>query len=129
MKNKKGVRKTIEDKQDYDVQNDTLFIYMEDYDYKKSIRMDKDFILDLDKNFDPVALEILHASKVFNINNKFHLTRPMEIDINIDIDENTITIEGTFIIQIRQREEPKPVKAEAANLLNLPVQDMRFATA
>ncbi len=129
MVSKENVRKTFLMDQDYDAQNDTLFLYIDDdYDYKKSVRMNKDVILDLDQKDLPVALEILHASKVFNVN-KFFLTQPVGIDMQIEVEKDIITLEATFLVQIRQKEEPKPVKAQAANRLNLPVQDLHFATA
>lgn len=129
MVSKENVRKTFLMDQDYDAQNDTLFWYIaDDYDYKKSIRMNKDVILDMDQKNVPVALEILHASKVFNVN-KFSLTQPVGIDMQIKVEKDVITLEATFLVQIRQKAELKPVRAHAANRLNLPVQDLHFATA
>lgn len=130
MKIKDSDRKELGMKQDYDVATDTLFFYqVEDYDYKKSVRMNKNVILDLDQNKEPVAFEILHASQYFGLKNKFPLTQNVTVDLNIDIDEESITMEGLFIFLIRQKEEPKTVKTVADNLLNLPSQDMHLATA
>ena len=127
MNNKQNI---IRMKQDYDMQTDSLFFYRtDDYDYKKSVRMDDDVILDLGKYDEPVAFEILHASKLFGLNNKYPLTQQIKLNIGIAINEDTIIMEGNFILNIRQKKEPKLVKAETENLLNLPVQDLRFATA
>jgi uncharacterized protein YuzE len=130
MKVKDSDRKELGMEQDYDVVNDTLFFYqVEDYDYKKSIRMSKNVILDLDQNDEPVAFEILHASKYFKLQNKHPLTQLIKIELDIDIDEKSIVMEGKFTLRIRHKKEPKLVKAVTDNLLNLPSQDMHLATA
>ena len=130
MIEEKNVRQYLKMKQDYDVQTDALFFFVPgDYDYKKTVRMSEDLLLDLDQNEVPVAIEILHASKVFGINSKYPLTQPIGIVINIDIAEDLITLEAHFKIIIRQKTELRPVKAEINNLFNLPKLDMHIATA
>lgn len=130
MKIKDSDRKHLGMERDYDVVTDTLFFFqVADYDYKKSVRMSKNVILDLDKNDEPVAFEILHASKYFGLKSKFPLTQHVKLDLDIDIDEKSIVMEGRFIFLTRHMKEPKTVKAVADNLLNLPSQDMHLATA
>ncbi len=54
--------------QDYDYQSDSLLLHItEDYEYKKSVRLEEDIILDFDKNDVPVALELLNASKTLHV--------------------------------------------------------------
>lgn len=127
---KKDFKKTISVDQDYDVQNDTLFLYsLNDYDYKNSVRMSEDIILDFDQENVPVAIEILHASKVFGVN-KYSLTQPITLDMNVDVGKSFIMLEAIFTIKVRQKKEPKPVKAEAPNKSNIPVlEGVHFATA
>ena len=51
----------------YDDIYDILFFrVIKDYNYKESIELNAETILDLDENNIPVALEILNASEVFN---------------------------------------------------------------
>jgi uncharacterized protein YuzE len=46
-----NTKKSFKTNHDYDVENDSLFIYItEDYIYDKSLRLDKDVILDFDEN-------------------------------------------------------------------------------
>lgn len=75
------------------------------------------------------AIEILHASKVFGVN-KYSLTQPITLDMNVDVGKSFIMLEAIFTIQVRQKKEPKPVKAEAPNKSNIPVlEGVHFATA
>ncbi len=51
---------------DYDYQSDILYLHKElGYQYKESVEMGDNIILDLDIKDIPVAVEILDASKVF----------------------------------------------------------------
>lgn len=60
-----NTKKSFKTNHDYDVENDSLFIYItDDYVYDKSLRLDKDVILDFDENKVPVALELLHVQVI-----------------------------------------------------------------
>lgn len=123
------IKKKFVMKQDYDVQNDSLFLYVaDDYNYKESIEMDENTILDFDENYVPVALEILKALEFFNVN-KFSLTRPIGLDMIIEIDEKSITMKASFLIQIRQRTTEKPINIKTPNDISLPLQETHFAMA
>lgn len=130
MAPKEEYAKRITVNQDYDIENDTLFFYaIEDYEYKKSVRMDEKVILDFDKNNVPMAMEILHASKLFGVKPIF-LTRTIDVDINIDVEETYIKLEATFVIQVWRQKEPKDVKVQAPNESNIPIlEGMRLASA
>lgn len=112
---------------DYDVQNDSLYLYItNDYTYKRSLRLDEDIILDFDKNNTPVSLEILHASKIFNVN-KFDLTKPMALNMEITIGEDFIHIKADVTLKINNKLVPLDLDITGENNINLPSQETHFA--
>jgi uncharacterized protein YuzE len=114
---------------DYDYQNDSLFLYItDDYNYKQSLRLDEDIILDFDQNMVPVAMEVLHTSKRFDVD-KIHLRNPIGLDMNIEIGEDYIHIKAAFTITIRNKATPLKFNAEGENSINLPSQETHFAAA
>lgn len=127
MHNEKGVRKTFIMERDYDAQNDSLFLHVTDkYSYRRSLRLEGDIILDFDENNVPVALEILHASKRFNVD-KFDLKQPLDIKMYIGIGEETILIKALF--RIGHEPSKLKLKAECENSINLPSQETHFSSA
>lgn len=59
MYNEQATNKEFELNHDYDLEGDSLFLFVtDDYAYKRSLRLDDDIILDFDENNTPVALEI-----------------------------------------------------------------------
>jgi len=53
---------------DYDVQSDILYIHKTlKYIYKESVEIGDKLILDFSEDNDPVALEIIDASKFFDV--------------------------------------------------------------
>jgi len=122
-------KKSFKMNHDYDVQNDSLFMYItDDYIYDKSLRLDKDVILDFDENKVPVALEILHASKLFNIN-RFDLRNPMGLDMEIIIGDDCIRIKADFTILVRNKPTPLDLDIEGENSINIPSQEAHFDKA
>lgn len=114
---------------DYDYQNDSLFLYItDDYEYKQSLRLDKDIILDFDQNMVPVAMEVLHASRRFNID-KIYLKNPIGLNMNIEIIADCIHIQAEFTITIRNKATSLEFTAEGENSINLPSQETHFAAA
>ncbi len=74
-------------KYDYDCNNDSLFLYGEGrYYYDFSEELDNGIIIDFDKNQNPVAFEILDASKKFNVS-KDSFQKPIFFNIEINMDE------------------------------------------
>lgn len=114
---------------DYDFQNDSLFMYITDeYEYKESIELGNNIILDFDKNDVPVAIEILDAAKVLNVE-KFSLNNLKGLIMEISIEEDTITIKAEFKVVLHQMELDAPISLEVPNDLDLPQMQTEFALA
>lgn len=123
MEQKKSFRMT----KDYDTQNDSLFMYITDeYDYKESVELGENVILDFDENDVPVAIEFLDATKFLNIS-KFSLEHLVNLDMDIRIDADFISIYAVFKVLFHQKEVSAPVKLEVPNDLNFPHMKSEFA--
>lgn len=115
--------------QDYDYQSDSLILHItEDYEYKKSVRLEEDIILDFDKNDVPVALELLNASKTLNVK-KSSLIQPVSLKMNIGVAEDIIKLDATFSFLIHQKKIPKSLNWQTCNDVNLTANEASFATA
>lgn len=124
-----NTKKSFKTNHDYDVENDLLFIYIiDDYIYDKSLRLDKDVILDFDENKVPVALEILHTSKLFKVN-RFDLRNPMGLDMEIIIGDDCIRIKADFTVLVRNKPTPLDLDIEGENSINIPSQEAHFDKA
>jgi uncharacterized protein YuzE len=55
----------------------------DDYEYKESVELDERIILDFDKNDISVALEILDASKIFDVPDKQYLSNKESVNMSI----------------------------------------------
>ncbi|WP_233564774.1 DUF2283 domain-containing protein [Methanohalophilus sp. RSK] len=83
---------------DYDWLNDSMYIYPQDRKYKSSLMLD-DIILDVDENNKFVGIEILDASKKFNIS-KCEMREPVELNVNFETGEEgtlTLNLKMTFV--------------------------------
>lgn len=126
---KRNQKKQFTMKQDYDYLTDSLFLYSdEEYRYKKSVRITDDLILDFDQDDVPVALELLNASKILHVK-KSSLNEPVGLDMQIRVGEDTIKLEGIFLISIHKNEIPKSLNKETPNRTNLTASGAHFATA
>lgn len=124
---KNSVNERVRMDYDYDYQNDSLFLYVnEDYEYKKSLRLDEDLILDFDKDNVPVALEILHASKRFRTD-RSKLKNPIALKMDIEIGEKSIQIKADFKIIIRNKDTSLILNAEGENSINVPSIATQFS--
>ncbi len=129
MINKQKFKRSFEMEQDYDYRGDSLFLYVgEDYNHKKSIRFTDDIILDFDDNDVPVALELLNASKILNVE-KSALKQPMGLDIHIYVGEDVIKLEANFLVSIHKKQVQLPLVEEIANKTNLVTNEAHFARA
>lgn len=112
---------------DYDMQNDSLFMYItEDYNYKESVELGDIVILDFDENNIPVAIEILNVAKLLNVQ-KFSLKHLVNVKMAITIDDESIIIDAEFKVLVHQKEVPAPIKLELPNELNFPQMQSEFA--
>lgn len=127
MLDKSKITKQFNMEQDYDYIADSLLFYInEDYKYKRSVRLTDDVILDFDEKDVPVALELLNASKIFNVN-KSSLLQPVGLDMNIFVGEDRIKIDAKFFVLIHKKSISKPLVEETANNFNLIANEVHFA--
>lgn len=113
----------------YDYVADSLFInVVKKYNYKESVEITDDIILDIDETNRPVALEILDASKVFNLN-KIHVKQLKSVNAAIKITEETICINAGFYFLVHQKPIPIPLNEEIPNEEGLPIHEIKFDTA
>ena len=129
MKDKMELTKQFTMEQDYDYVGDSLFLYVgDDYQYKRSIRLTDDVILDFDDKDVPVALELLNASKLLHVK-KSSLKEPVGLDMNICVGEDRIRLEAQIFVLIHKKEISKPLVEEIANKANLAATQVHFAIA
>ena len=115
--------------QDYDYQSDSLLLYItDDYEYKKSVRLEDDIILDFDKNDVPVALELLNASNILNVK-KSSLIQPVSLNMDIGVGKDIIKLDATFSVLIHQKQIPKSLNWQISNDIKLNANEATFATA
>jgi len=116
-------------KKDYDAQSDVLYLrIVPEYKYQESIEIGDSIILDFDEDYVPVALEILDASKLFNVK-KYSLRQDIGLDMQIRIKKDSIIIEAKFIFLVHNKEQPTPFNIETDNDINLPLKETNFAMA
>lgn len=114
---------------DYDIQHDSLFMYVKnDHTYKESIELGNNIILDFDENYVPVAIEILDASKVLGVK-RFSLSNPFGGEMEININEKRIKIEASFKVFLHQKEMEAPINVESPNNIDLPDMQTHFEVA
>ncbi len=113
---------------EYDTQSDTLYLrVVYPYKYSESIELSDNIILDFDVNNIPVALEILDASKFFHV--KPYALRNFGLDMNIQIEEDKISLNAKFILLIHQKKEEVPFNVGTINDIELPAMQTNYAVA
>ena len=102
---------------DYDAYNDTIFAFAPNQEYSSSL-MFGDVILDMNKDKDFIGVEILDASKKFNVST-YELLSPIRLTatLNITDDEVKMSVEFTFIK--RNKHIVRSVSAIGVNDMNL----------
>ena len=112
----------------YDPEVDAIFISVKKkYDYKTSIELNNDIILDFDKNENPVALEILNTSKVLGVS-KSNLENIKNIRIDVNIDEKSIKLNACFDIFIDNHEKTTRVSPFTSNNIGIPNIETKLAS-
>ena len=101
---------------DYDLENDDLFLYLENKKSKGAVELGN-FIIDLDKNKEIVAIEIMNAKKVFSdaVSKILDLTKIESINVwdfrntgilKIDIRTEDDKVQGSISIPNLRFESP-----------------------
>lgn len=112
----------------YDNAGDILgFRVNKPYSYKVSIELDKGIILDFDEEYVPVALEILDASKLFDVP-RYSLNNINDFRMNINISENIIELKASFSVLIHNKITEEIIDTAIGNISNFPVINRAFAS-
>jgi uncharacterized protein YuzE len=113
----------------YDVQSDILYIHKTiKYNYKESVELGNNLILDFSEDNDPVALEIIDASLFFNVK-KYSLEHIQSFSLNVLVNKNIICIKGKFILPVHNKGMSKSVNEQTVNDINMPYIKSNFGTA
>ena len=110
---------------DYDFENDTIFFYGTDKKYKTSIDID-DIILDVCEDNSAIAIEILDASKKFNVP-KSDLSNILHFNAEISVSKETIKVIMKLVIKKRNGLINKFMEACGLNNNYLPVSTQEMA--
>lgn len=112
-------------KYDYDIENDSAFFYGTGRKYKRSMDLDG-IIIDISEDNFIMAIEILDASKKFNIlkSDFMHLKR---FNADINVNKDTIKIVMTIDIIKRNHQISKCMEAIGLNSMNLPISNQEVA--
>lgn len=112
-------------KYDYDFENDSIFFYGGNKKYRSSIDLDG-IILDISEDSDIKAIEILDASKRFNLA-KEDLRNIKYFEANIEISEENIKITMKMSVSKRNKLVDKGLNALGLNSINLPISKQGIA--
>lgn len=112
-------------KYDYDLENDSAFFYGTGKKYKKSMDLDG-IILDMSEDDYVMAIEILDASKKFNVL-KADLQNLKNFDADIEVHKETIKIAMKITIVKRNNSISKYMEAVGLNSMNLPISNQEIA--
>ena len=112
-------------KYDYDFENDSIFFYGGNKKYRSSIDLDG-IILDISEDSDIMAIEILDASKRFNLARE-DLRNIKYFEANIEISEENIKITMKMSVSKRNKMVDKGLNALGLNSMNLPISKQGIA--
>lgn len=112
-------------KYDYDLENDTIFFYGTNKKYKKSLDVN-DIIVDISEDNFIMAIEILDASKKFNVP-KNDLLNVQYFNAEIYINEETIKVVMKLAIKKRNGLINKSMEAFGLNTVALPSSTQELA--
>lgn len=112
-------------KYDYDFENDSIFFYGSNKRYRSSADLDG-IILDISEDNQVMAIEILDASKRFNLA-KEDLRNVRYFEAAIDISQENIKITMKMSVSKRNKLVDKGLDALGLNSINLPISNQEIA--
>ncbi len=111
----------------YDSKADILGIKVNhDFSYEETVEMDDGLLLDFDINNVPVSLEVLDASKRFDLS-KESLNNIVCFKMDVCVDEKTISINAKIGVLINNVENEQFFKSHAINYGNFPNTSVQLA--
>lgn len=119
----------VEIKYTYDPIADALSIHVvDDAEYDKTISFNNNILLDFDKNDRPVALEILDARKLLNVNIR-SLKRIVSIDLQVEVNDKEIIVKCNLQVPIDGGNQLRSNDYTIDNYMNLPPMKIELVTA
>lgn len=113
----------------YDSLSDNLGIKVtRDFEYDETIEMDDGILIDFDFDSIPVSLEILDASKRFDLD-KECLKNIICLEIDISVDEKSISVNATIGVLIDEIENKHVFESSTSNYANIPEISAQLALA
>jgi uncharacterized protein YuzE len=112
-------------KYDYDFENDSIFFYGSNKKYMSSIDLDG-IILDISEDNQVMAIEILDASKRFNLS-KEDLRHIRYFEALIEVSEENIRLTMKMGVSKRNKLVNTGLNALGLNSMNLPVSTQGMA--
>lgn len=113
----------------YDSSVDVLAVKVKrDFNYGETIEMDEGVLLDFDENNIPISLEILDASKRFNVP-KYSLHNPFSFNMNVCVNDEAIKIDVIIGVLIHNKEKSSILKSLTNNYANIPNSETVLASA
>jgi uncharacterized protein YuzE len=109
---------TDADSMDYDLENDSLYLFTKGAKYLHSLNLDN-VIIDIGNEIYVKGVEIQNASKQFGVP-KYTLMKPHQIDVHIDVSDDKIEVNIQLTLEIRNKHTPKSFTATDVNEFNLP---------
>jgi len=120
------MNKIVADKCDYDLQNDSIFLYVKDKKYSSSIDANG-IILDFSEDDNNIInLEVLDASKKFNVP-KSELLNIKHFDATVSISKENIKITMKLGVLKRNQLLDRCLEALTLNIFNLPARTQGIA--
>ena len=98
------------------------------YKYNKSVEMRDGVILDFDTDDKPAALQIIDASKLFNIPKSSFHNIPM-VEMSIKINESCIRLDLTIGVHVHNKKMEQTFNSLIDNISGLPNFEADLATA
>jgi uncharacterized protein YuzE len=110
----------------YDYHSDTLGIRVKnDYEYKSSIELEEDLILDFNQNNQPAALKILNVSKILKVD-KSALNNIVKLNMNLKITKEVINLNLHIAVLFRNETLSKSINGLAINNINAPAMKTKL---
>jgi len=112
----------------YDSHYDMLGIRItDDYKYNQSVEMRDGLIVDFDTDNKPVAVQLIGASKLFNVSKSSLHDIPL-IDMKIKIDETSIYLDLIIGVHIHNKKLEQNFNSLICNEYSLPNFEAELAT-
>ena len=97
------------------------------YEYETSLELEEGVILDFDINNNPIALEILDASKIFKLKDKNLFNSIKKLEMNVEATEELIRVKVE--IEFNQKNKISSLKSYVLNTIKAPVMETEIVTS